>query len=62
VISTKARDKTLFFAIFCYFSLVHRSPERVAYQRIVRSGKALEDLTWADMGRQVEGMYAERPP
>ena len=32
---------------------VHRSPERVAYQRIARAGKALEDLTWVDMGRQV---------
>ncbi len=32
---------------------VLRSPERVAYQRFVRSGLDLESLTWAEMGRHV---------
>lgn len=32
---------------------VHRSPGRVAYQRIEKSGKELVDLTWEQMGREV---------
>lgn len=32
---------------------VRRSPDRVAYQRIARSGKEVESLSWGEMGEQV---------
>ncbi len=32
---------------------VHRSPDRVAYQRILGSKRELQSFTWAQMGEQV---------